>query len=263
MGFDISYHPISKTEINEWYFNAIDNKQKIADNAKKHKLEDFYANKYEDTLTHASKVKPTDAFETTHSYFIAVVQGFFRDFYYTRGSAFSFLIEEKPAYAGYTTNWEDILEQKIENSIQNEIVNNYSGGVYISEKQVIQLLNDYHSNDIIKQDLDSYYSHGRIKVFLKALEVAKANNLGILEATEVVEPNPIDLNDSTCYSNLFNCDIEGAMLYQEAAREQMSKIEELNNLSEEEFKSKVSYEKTEIQKPNKSKKNFWQRLFGK
>ena len=40
----------------------------------------------------------------SHGFYIAVIQGFFRDYYYTRGSGFSFLVEEKPEYARYFTS---------------------------------------------------------------------------------------------------------------------------------------------------------------
>ncbi|MFQ7474276.1 hypothetical protein [Anaerotignum sp.] len=34
---------------------------------------------------------------------------------------------------------------------------------------------------------------------------------GLLEATEVVEPNPIHPNESTSYSNLYHCDRDGCI----------------------------------------------------
>lgn len=48
------------------------------------------------------------------------------------------------------------------------------------------------------------------------------NGLGLLEATDVVVPNVIDLNKTESYSNLFNCDPEGALIYREIAMEQIA-----------------------------------------
>ncbi|MNY39007.1 hypothetical protein D3C86_1736690 [compost metagenome] len=93
-----------------------------------------------------------------------------------------------------------------------------------------QLLSDYEHNPSVRTDLDGFFSEGRIRIFRKALADAREQGLGLLEATEVVEPNPLDLNDSACYSNLFNCDQEGAYLFREAAIEQLKAIEEQNNL---------------------------------
>ena len=40
----------------------------------------------------------------------------------------------------------------------------------------------------------------------KALTAAAELSVGLLEATEVLEPNPIRPNESTSYSNLYHCD---------------------------------------------------------
>lgn len=37
----------------------------------------------------------------------------------------------------------------------------------------------------------------------------------------MVEPNPIDLNRSESFSNLFNCDTQGALIYAEIAAQQI------------------------------------------
>ena len=47
----------------------------------------------------------------------------------------------------------------------------------------------------------------------KALTAALESGVGLLEATEVVEPNPIHPNGSTSYSNLYHCDRDGVYLY--------------------------------------------------
>ncbi len=44
-----------------------------------------------------------------------------------------------------------------------------------------------------------------IEVFIDALNFAKEKGVGILEASEVVEPHPNFNEEPTCYCNLFNC----------------------------------------------------------
>ena len=39
---------------------------------------------------------------------------------------------------------------------------------------------------------------------------------------EVVEPNPLHPNESTCYSNLFHCDRDGVYLYIDMAMKQIA-----------------------------------------
>lgn len=220
MGFDVSYHPINEDEIQSWYFDALEDKNIINDLAIKFNIHDFYKERYQEFI---QKVKGDSSavFDLSHGFNIAVVQGFVRKYFYTRGSAFSFLLDEYPEFKEYTKPWQDILKTNFDSVINNRITENYSSGVFIPNEKVEKLLNDYKNNQNIKNILDTHYSHKRIYVFLNALEFAKEYKVGLLEATDVIIPNPLDLNNSTCSSNLFNCDVEGALLYQEAALEQL------------------------------------------
>lgn len=149
MGFDISYYPIKEQEIQEWYFEILSDNSKIEKLSIDNGIEDFYKQKYYDTIEVGNKTEPADFFDKTHGHYITVVQGFFRTYYYTRGSAFSFLIEEKPHFKNYTKGWQDFLNFKIENPIKNKITDNYSSGVYIPAEKVVDLLNDYKTNEKI------------------------------------------------------------------------------------------------------------------
>jgi len=264
MGYDISYHPIKESEIKEWYFDILNKKKKVEELAEKYSIQDFYTQKYKDTIHVALGTQPSSYFDKAHGYYIAVIQGFFRVFYYIRGSAFSFLIEDQPEFKNYTKTWQEIAGDKISNPVRNRIVENYSSGVYIPAEKVEKLLTDYKEDEGIRTKLDNFYSHKRINVFLKALECAKYNGAGLLEATEVIEPQPLDLNKTTCYSNLFNCDKEGALLYREAAMEQIREIEERENLPQGTIANNAEYKKVHPKDViEKKKKGFWKRLFGK
>jgi len=165
----------------------------------------------------------------------------------------------------YYKNWQDIIpKERPVGEVKNTIATNYSSGVYIPKENVVALLCDYEHDKTINEELNRLFSHGRIKVFLKVLNFAKKNNLGILEATEVIEPDPLDLNESLCYSNLFNCDPEGAKLYQEAAMQQFAEMEKEQGIAPGTISSDATYQVTN-HKPaeKKEKKSFWNRLFGK
>ncbi|WP_298781829.1 hypothetical protein [uncultured Polaribacter sp.] len=223
MGWDISYHPISEEQINEWYFDVLDNLELIEKLSADNKIEDFYKEKYKETINVGLATKTDDIFDKSHGYYVAVVQGFFQKFFYTRGSALSF--SKNQLLKEYYKKWDKIISnEKLTKNVYNQIIENYCSGVYIPKNKVVELINDYENNFEVKKELDDLFSHNRIKVFLKALNFAKENALGLLEATEVIEPNPINLNNSSCYSNLFNCDPEGAILYQQTAMEQIAKI---------------------------------------
>lgn len=63
---------------------------------------------------------------------------------------------------------------------------------------------------------------GQLAVLKKALTAAAELGVGLLEATEVVEPNPIAPNESTSYSNLYHCDRDGMYLYIDMAIRQIA-----------------------------------------
>ena len=90
-----------------------------------------------------------------------------------------------------------------------------------------RLLTDYADGGPVREELDRMFSHGRIEVLLKALRFACAQRTGLLEAAEVVTPDPFDLNNSSSYSNLFHCDIDGPLLYHEAAKAQLEQLDRL------------------------------------
>ena len=227
MGYDVSFHPISPEEMREWYFTPLTwiqqgQEEKVLALAAQHGMEDFYAEKYLDTLRVGAETEADELFDKSHGFYIAVIQGFFRDYYYTRGSAFSFLAEEKPEYARYFTPWAQVTPIAFPNPAENRIVENYCSGVYLAPEQVMQLLRDMEQDPKVLGDLEALWSNGQIAVLKKALAAAAAQGAGLLEATEVVEPNPIYPNESSSYSNLYHCDRDGVYLYMDMAMKQIN-----------------------------------------
>ena len=231
MGYDVSFHPISPEEMQEWYFTPLSwvqqgQEEKVLALAAQNGIEDFYAEKYLDTLRVGAGTEPDELFDKSHGFYI----GFFRDYYYTRGSGFSFLIEEKPEYARYFTSWEQVVPTAFPNPAENQIIENYCAGVYLSPKQVVQLLRNLEQDPKVCEDLERIWSNGQLAVLKKALTAAAELSVGLLEATEVVEPNPIRPNESTSYSNLYHCDRDGVYLYMDTVSRQ---IEDAIRKSEE------------------------------
>ena len=214
MGYDITFHPISEAQIDAWYFSLLDSLAKgdtsrleaVAEDAG---MDPFYINKYRDLMKYAAGTPPSERFETTHGFYMAVVQGFFRKHYYVRGTAVSFMAEEYPMMERYITPWKDILPEGILPPAQQGIVENYSAGVYLSAEQVKELLSDYEGNKEVREAVDDYFME---------------NGAVLLEATDVVEVEPLDLKKTTSYSDLNQCDPEGAFIYQKVARAQISEF---------------------------------------
>lgn len=229
MGYDVSFHPISPDEIQEWYFTPLTwiqqgQEEKVLALAAQYGIEDFYAEKYLDTLRVGAETESNELFDKSHGFYIAVIQGFFRDYYYTRGSAFSFLLEEKPDYARYFTPWAQVVPTAFPNPAENRIVENYCSGVYLAPEQVLNLLRDLEQENVVQKDLEEHWSNGQFAVLKKALSAAAELGVGLLEATEVVEPNPISPNESTSYSNLYHCDRDGVYLYIDTVSAQLADV---------------------------------------
>ena len=229
MGYDISYHAIGKDEISQWYFKPLKLAQKgdfeaIAKIAREARMDEFYVEKYADGFRSALQYGTQGIFNKTHGFHIAVAQGYFREYFYTRGTAFSFLAEQSSKFKSYISDWREVLPAEFlaefSGEIHNEIVENYCCGAYLSAASVQKLLRDYEADGEIKSAVDGFYAQN-LPVFLKALNLARELEVGLLEATEVVEPNPIDLNRSESFSNLFNCDTQGALIYADIAAQQI------------------------------------------
>ena len=229
MGYDISYHAIGKDEISQWYFEPLKLAQKgdfeaIAKIAREAGMDEFYAEKYAESFRSALQYGTQGIFNKTHGFHIAVAQGYFREYFYTRGTAFSFLAEQNSKFKPYISDWREVLLKEFlaefNGEIHNEIIENYCCGAYLGADNVQKLLRDYEADGEVKSAVDEFYAQN-LPVFLKALNSAAELGVGLLEATEVVEPNPIDLNKSESFSNLFNCDTQGALIYAEIAAQQI------------------------------------------
>ena len=237
MGYDISYHAIGKDEISQWYFEPLKLAQKgdfeaIAKIAREVEMDEFYVEKYADGFRSALQYGTGGIFNKTHGFHLAVAQGYFREYFYTRGTAFSFLAAQSFKFKLYISDWREVLPAEFlaefSGEIHNEIVENYCCGAYLSAASVQNLLRDYEAGDEIKSAVDEFYAQN-LPVFLNALNSAAELEVGLLEATEVVEPNPIDLNRSESFSNLFNCDTQGALIYAEIAAQQIGEAIECSN----------------------------------
>ena len=88
----------------------------------------------------------------------------------------------------------------------------------------MQLLKDMEQAPKVCEDLERIWSNGQVAVLKKALSAAAELGAGLLEATEVVEPNPISPNESTSYSNLYHCDRDGVYLYIDTVSAQLADV---------------------------------------
>lgn len=85
-----------------------------------------------------------------------------------------------------------------------------------------QLRSDYRVDAMLRDRMDDVFSHGCLAIFWSAVDDAIEKGCGLLEAAEVVEPNPMDLSASRCASNLFHCNREAVLPYAASVQEQIA-----------------------------------------
>ncbi|PHS34513.1 MAG: hypothetical protein COA92_01060 [Sulfurovum sp.] len=224
MDVSVSYHPITKEQMQEWYFDIFEDmgaaselKLRIPkEQLKKHTLEEletYYKDKYI-TIMKRSRDLDYDNFNKWHAYFIAIAQGFFEKFYFVHGSAISSIIDPE-FHNTYVTAWEEVIPSDyIEGlSTSKKLDGAFSAGAYISPGQVKKLLKDYENDSEIKDLLNGQFVGSKIEVLLAALNYASKNNQGLLEATKVIDQSTELFEEPSCFSNVFNCDVLSAAVY--------------------------------------------------
>ncbi len=190
----ISYHPIAEKEIHNWYYNmdfsliSDDVNYTMIKTARADNMDDESLKKYIKTMKKAVKTEPNAIFDSTHGFFIAKIQTYFRKSFSVNVS-FSKLIEQKESFKEYTKPWEQILESIGEFTFLNNLtIDTPSSGIYIPSEKIIELLKDYNGNLIVKKDIDTFFGSKNTKAFIESLNYAKENNLGLLEANGILKP---------------------------------------------------------------------------
>ncbi|PTA72210.1 MULTISPECIES: hypothetical protein [unclassified Stenotrophomonas] len=224
MGWDITYHPIADSEIRDIYFRALEDATLVNALQQQFRIEPFYMAQLQERIDEARSISTEVPFEKGHALYLAIVAGHLRRHHYLRGSALSFFIDD-PVVARYFADWRQLVPpQWADAAGGSHLTENYAGGIFITLAQLRRMRADYEVDGDLRARLDELFSEGRLAVFWAVVDDAIAKGCGLLEASEVVEPNPMDLNASTSMSNLLNCAPEGALLYAEAAAAQLAQF---------------------------------------
>ncbi|MGW8394169.1 hypothetical protein [Pseudoduganella sp. HUAS MS19] len=222
MGWDITYHLVGADEIRSIYFKGLADQDYYKSLVTQFEVDDFYAEQLRIRFEEARRIGDDVPFNKGHAFYVAIIFGFLRKHHYIRGGAFSFLADDR-VMARYVGDWALLVPENLRGrKFENRLTENYCGGVYLSNESLKTLRRDYESDPIVRSKLDEIFSHGRLAIFWQAVDDAIGNGHGLVEATEVVEPRPFNLDASSSLSNLFNCHPDGAILYSEAALEQLA-----------------------------------------
>lgn len=222
MGWDITYHPVGAGEISSIYFTGLADHDYYKSLVVRFGVDDFYAEQLRIRFDEARNIESDVPFNKGHAFYVAIIFGFLRKHHYLRGSAFSFLANDT-VMARYIGDWNSLVpEEYRDRHFENCLTENYCGGVYLPNEALKSLRKDYDSDSDVRSKMDETFSHGRLPVFWRAVDNAIEDGLGLVEASEVVEPSPLNLNSSRSLTNLFNCHPDGALLYEEAALQQLA-----------------------------------------
>ena len=134
MGWDISYHPIKEQEVKTCYFDVLKNDTLIDQIGKEYGTHEFYIDKYKQVIAAAKNIDPTLPFDKTHGYYLAVIQGLLRKYFYVRGGAFSFVAQKDNSFFKYCRKWGDVIPKDFQiGVVRNQLTENYSsGGLHFS-----------------------------------------------------------------------------------------------------------------------------------
>ncbi|MDR2926486.1 MAG: hypothetical protein LBU76_11175 [Azoarcus sp.] len=259
MGWDISYHPLGEDEISAIYFAGIANPELAKTFAERFNVPEFHRENLAKAFAYngvtVDSVDGTESmngsFSKGHGMNLAVVAGHLRKYWYVRGSAMSFLADD-PDFSGYFSDFRELVPETYRHlRFDNKLTENYCCGVYMNNAALRRLAEAMESRPPIREKMANLFSDGRLDVFMAATRYALDENLGLLEAAEIIEPNPFNLNSSKSYTNLHNCDPAGAILFREAAMEQIAAIEREDAASQEKKEAPPA------------KQSFFSKLFGK
>lgn len=248
MGYDVTYHPITRDELNRLYFEPLINPEAIPALAAQTASPEFYKHIMKDM----SEVSEDDYFNTSHGLGMAAIAGCLNRYWYIRGGVFSFLCDDAEHFEKYALDYGEIIPKRLHKMEWDNFLNqNYCSGAYIPHEKLPALLKDLTENKNLAPAVKFHFSHGRLKVFLKAIKFAIANNKDLLEATDLVVPYPFSGEGWQWRTYPEHCEKEGVLLYIEAAHKQMEQLEARAEREKAKAKEKAAKAKSKAARAKK------------
>lgn len=231
MGWDITYHPFGVNEVRDLYFAGVDTPDAVAAMAERFQVPEVDRPRLEFIFERARDTDPELPFPQTHAFFMAITAGFLRPYWYIRDGALSFLYDD-PEFRPFFSDWTDLVpESRRREGLDTLLLCNYCGGVYLTPEALADLREAARTRAPVAEKLEALFSGGRLDLFWSAVDHALDNGLGLLEAAEVIEPNPVDVRKTRCYARTENCDPAGPILYQ---RDYLAEMDRLRRKKAEE-----------------------------
>ena len=161
MGFDVSYHPVSTEELQHWCIERLpeikrrDTKSAKAI-AKQIGLSKSDTKSYLKLLSQIAKFDPQDSFAEALGFGCAAIQGMFRNYYYTRNSGLTDLIEQSEKVAQLSGSLERDLGLNL-SAPKGLLEYNYSAGAWFAPDAVKELLSLIENDTEVQEEFSECF----------------------------------------------------------------------------------------------------------
>lgn len=228
MGHDLTYHLFARDEVRDVYFAGVADPDTCIDAlAERFELDQVMRDELRTCFAEAGRFVPDSPFHRTHGMMMAIVAGYLRPYWYVRGAGFSDLLVECPEFGTYVTDWRDVTPGWVQHHASATLADHYCCGVFIDHAGLQRLRQDYAQGGSIALRLDETFPDGRLEVFWQAVDAAIAHRTGLIEAVDVVIPDPLDPEQTRCASFAPNCQVDGIILYARAAMQQLQAMQQM------------------------------------
>lgn len=196
MGFDITFHPISKPELHYFCFEPIQNPElaiarvaQITNNQEdQHYLMTLIYQKIPDIT--AKIISQTNDNYGQLAFCCAAIAGYLHPFWYARGGCISFLAQQSEHFSQYLESIQDLAPEYFEGLQRDDnrlISQNYQGGGYVDYSKLEALQADLHSQQY-QELVEQYLGSDNLLSLTQAIAYCLQNQAGFLEATDIYVP---------------------------------------------------------------------------
>ena len=183
MGYDVTFHAISKKELKKYVFDVLEEPNLAADRAKEMSEDEEKQDEIQSIYGHmlewiAAGPNSGDDFAKTFSFAIAALSGFLHEYYYSRNFALSLLNIDATFFQSFTSI-SDTPISKFNDRSGGNIIGNYSAsGFSDNPKAILTLIEQYDLSDF-EDGEDS---------LKRMLAYCINNDLLFFEASDIVVP---------------------------------------------------------------------------
>jgi hypothetical protein len=192
MGFDVTFHPIGKQELEHFVLDVLGDPQLAFARAKELTYDSVKQQVVVDVYRHFPKwraewKKDPDTIARTLAFGAAAIAGHLHPYWYSRGGSISFVAMNTSGFPHGFRTWEQLAPAIVPAGGPSLVIENYSASGFVDPSQLPALraaLDDPQHRAAVDEHLGAA---GR-KALGHAIDYALAHGLGLLEASDIVVP---------------------------------------------------------------------------